>query len=220
MRTVAIVVVACMAVLSGQEAVADREGTWEATVQVIGNSSESSSGENGSGVDVDSDIGFGFGFAYNLSENFALGADFSFLNPDYDATIVPDVGPAYSIDHEMDVFNSQVYAAWNFMEGPFTPFVQAGIGWTYIDSNVADGLPSTGCWWDPWWGYVCANFYDTYDDTSFSYGAGAGLRYEFGNGLFVKGAYNFMKIDASGDGADPDFDLWQLQLGWQIGGGW
>jgi opacity protein-like surface antigen len=96
--------------------------------------------------------------------------------------------------------------------------VQAGLGWTYIDSNVSDGRPTTGCWWDPWWGYVCADFYDTYDDNRFSYGAGAGLRYEFRNGMFVKGSYNLLELDGEGNGADPSFDLWRLELGWKLGG--
>ncbi len=218
MRLVAILASACLGVVLAATAHADRTGRWEATAQIIGSSSESSGGEMGSGLDVDSDVGFAFGFAYNFNEHLAMGMDFSFLNPDYEATIETDDGDIVTIDHEMDVFNGNLNATWNFMEGPFTPYVQAGLGWTYIDSNVADGLPSTGCWWDPWWGYVCANFYDTYDDTSFSYGAGAGLRYEFGNGMFVKGSYNVMELDGSGDGADPSFDLWRLELGWQLGG--
>lgn len=218
MRLVAILASSCLTLALAATAHADRAGRWEASAQIIGSSSESSGGEMGSGLDVDSDIGFAFGFAYNFNEHFAMGMDFSFLNPDYEATIETEDGDTITIDHEMDVFNGNLYGTWNFMEGPFTPYVQAGMGWTYIDSNVADGLPSTGCWWDPWWGYVCANFYDTYDDTSFSYGAGAGLRYEFGNGMFVKGSYNVMELDGGGDGADPSFDLWRLELGWQLGG--
>jgi opacity protein-like surface antigen len=101
---------------------------------------------------------------------------------------------------------------WNFTDGPFTPYVQAGIGWTNIDSNVADGPPTTGCWWDPWWGYVCRSSYSTYDDTNFSYGAGVGLRYEFGYGqrTFVKASYNIQIID---DRADPEYDIWRLEIG-------
>lgn len=219
MRTVAGLVSSCLILaLAAAPAYADRAGRWEATAQIIGSSSESSGAEMASGLDVDSDIGFAFGFAYNFNEHLAMGMDFSFLNPDYEATLETDDGDIVTIDHEMDVFNGHLYGAWNFMQGPFTPYVTAGLGWTYVDSNVSDGLPSTGCWWDPWWGYVCANFYDTYDDTRFSYGAGAGLRYEFGNGMFMKGSYNLMEIDGEGNGADPSFDMWRLEFGWQLGG--
>ena len=191
----------------------DRAGKWEATFQILGNSAESTGGEGQSSLDVDSQLGWGFGIGYNLNSHFAVNFDASFIKPDYEATLDTEDDGLVTIDHDMSVFNGQLNGVWNFMDGPFTPYVQAGIGWTYIDSNVSDGPPSTGCWWDPWWGYVCANFYDSYDDTSFSYGAGLGLRYEFGYQTFIKGSYNFYEVKGSGDGADPQFDIWRIEIG-------
>ncbi len=210
------ITVAMLVLAWGMPALADRAGKWEATVQIVSNSSESANGENGSSIDVDSDIGFAFGGAYNLSEHFAVGVDLSFLSPDYDATLVQDGGGRVNVGTDLDIFNGQIQGTWNILKGPITPYVQVGMGWTYVDSNIVDGLPETGCWWDPWWGYVCANFYDTYDDTSFSYGVGAGMRFEFDNGMFFKGSYNRLQLDAGGDGSDPTFDLWRLELGWMI----
>jgi hypothetical protein len=191
----------------------DRAGKWEASLQLIGNLSESTGGEEGSSVDVDSDIGFGFSVGYNLSSRFAVNFDGSFIKPDYEAVLDTEDNGLVTINHNLSVFNGQLNGVWNIMEGPLTPYVQAGFGWTYIDSNVSNGPPTTGCWWDPWWGYICSNFYDSYDDTSFSYGGGVGVRYEFGYGSFVKGSYNRYIISASGDGADPDFDIWKLEIG-------
>jgi opacity protein-like surface antigen len=189
-----------------------RGGKWEGTFQLIGNSSESTGGAQESSLDVDSEIGFGFGLGYNFNSRFALNFDMSYIKPDYTAVFDTEDDGLQRIDHHMTVFTGQLNGVWNFTDGPFTPYVQAGIGWTNIDSNVADGPPTTGCWWDPWWGYVCRNSFSTYDDTSFSYGAGLGLRYEFGYGqrTFVKGSYNFQKVDTR---ADPQYDMWRLEIG-------
>lgn len=197
-------------------ALADRAGAWEATVQLVGNANESSQGRNGSSLEVDNDVGLAFGAAYNFNEHLAAGLELTFLNPDYTATIQTDNNGSRTYDTELDVFNGQLSATWNFLPGAFTPYAQAGIGWTYIDSNIIDGLPVTGCWWDPWWGYVCTNYYSTYDDTRFSYGAGLGLRYEFSRTMFASGGYSHVEIDGGGDGVEPELDLWRLQLGWII----
>ena len=201
--------------LAGSIANADtvRAERWEATFQVIGNNSESASGENGAKLDVESEIGFGFNVGYNFNSRLALNFDGSYIKPDYTAVYNTEEDGPVAIDHSLTIFNGQLNGVWNFTDGPLTPYVQAGIGWTYIDSNVSDGPPTTGCWWDPWWGYICRNFYSSYDDTSFSYGAGAGLRYEFRSRTFVKGSYNRYKVSSSGDGADPTFDIWRIEIG-------
>jgi opacity protein-like surface antigen len=207
------------ALLTGTVALAadsDRSRHWEATFQIIGSSSESTNGDNGSSIDFDSDTGWALGVTYNFNQHLAVGFDASFLSPDYSAVVVPDAGGTITVDHKADVFNGALNGTWNFLPGNFTPYVQAGIGWTYIDSNVVNGLPETGCWWDPWWGYVCANFYDTYDDNRFSWNGGVGLRFEFQNSMFVKGSYNKVWIDAGNNAADPDFDLWKVELGWMF----
>lgn len=206
----------CCLVLSGP-ASAQRAGTWELTVQLIGNTSESSDGSNGSKLDVDSDIGIAFGGAYHATTNLELGVDLSFLNPDYTATINVDGSGPQTVDTELDVFNSFFYGAWNFMEGPFSPYVRAGLGWTYIDSNIiSDGLPIDVCWWDPWWGYICSGYYDTYDDTRFSYGAGLGVRYDFDRTMFLKGGFDHIEMEGEGLGADPDFGIWRMEFGWRF----
>ena len=93
--------------------------------------------------------------------------------------------------------------------------VDFGIGWTNIDSNVTDGPPVTGCWWDPWWGYICAPFYSTYNDTNFSWNVGAGLRFDFSRTMFVRGGYEMTTIDGNSS-ADPTFDAFRIELGWKF----
>ncbi len=192
-----------------------RAGNWEATVQLIGSNSEKSSGENGSSLDVDSSIGLGGGVHYHFTDNLALGLDIGWVSPDYEATFATEEDGLVTVDHEMDVFNGQFNGTWNLLDGPISPYLQAGLGWTYIDSNIADGPPVTGCWWDPWWGYVCSNFYSTYNETNFSWGYGAGIRWEFSDLMFVKASYNRVEVDTD-EGADPQFDTFRIELGWMF----
>ena len=201
-----------------QAASSDRGKSWEATIQLIGTGSDSSNGENGSSVALKSATGWAFGVTYNFNEHLALGFDASFVKPKYDAVIVPDDDDEdpFSISHKASIFNGALNGTYNILKGNFTPYVQLGLGWTNVDSNVADGPPSTGCWWDPWWGYVCANFWSTYNDTSFSWNAGLGLRYEFQNRMFLKGSVNRIFLDSNQDSADPKLDMWKLELGWMF----
>jgi opacity protein-like surface antigen len=217
MRICSTIVLSLFAAILSLEAAAQktyRANNWEATLQLIGTSSEKFDGEGGSSLDVSSEIGFGAGVSYNLNPNIALGFDMLWTRPDYKSVFVTEEGPV-SVKHTMSVFNGQFNGTWNILDGPITPYLQAGLGWTYVDSNVSDGPPVTGCYWDPWWGYVCRNYYSTYSETNFSYGYGAGLRWEVGNGMFLKGSYNRLEINGD-NGVDPSFDVAKLELGWMF----
>jgi opacity protein-like surface antigen len=101
----------------------------------------------------------------------------------------------------MNLYNSQFNFVYHFMTEQFTPFVQAGLGWSYIDSNIADGPPGAICWWDPWWGYICEGYQDTYNDTRFSYNVAVGVRYELDNSMFFRASYqqNWVTLSNSDD---------------------
>ncbi len=74
----------------------------------------------------------------------------------------------------------------------------------------------TGCYWHPWWGYICSGYYRTFKGTDFSYGGGAGLRYDFPGGSFVRGSYSVYKLDIGGDAADPELQSLKLEYGWRF----
>jgi len=192
---------------------AEREGRWESTLGLYMTGPESASGINASSVDIDTGVGLGFSAAYNFTQNFALRFDGAWSRADYDAVLDTDAQGLVNINHRLSAFTGQVNGVWNVLDGAFTPYLQAGFGWTYLDSNVTDGPPATGCWWDPWWGYICSNFYSTYDETNFSWNAGAGLRYEFSRGMFVRGGWELINVDG-GKGVDPSFDAFRLEVGW------
>ena len=48
-------------------------------------------------------------------------------------------------------------ARYKFLDGMFRPFVETGLGGTWVNTNIASGPPQVGYWWDPWWGYICGS---------------------------------------------------------------
>ena len=152
---------------------------------------------NGSSIDFDGQVGFGFGGDYFIADRLSIGFDIGWSRPDYSAILVPDDGsPEVSIRHEASIWTGQLNGSYYFTDKPITPFVEAGLGWTNFDSNVADEPPITGCWWDPFWGYVCNTYYSTYDNSSFSYGAGLGLRWNVSYDISVKATYRWLEVDS------------------------
>ena len=195
---------------------AQTSGTWEWSVAGLYQDSKDMGSDGGSSLRVDSAIGIGFNIGYRLTDHFAIGFDVDFLRPDYTAILVDDtVSPAETtrIDHEMSQFNGRLKASYNFLEGPFRPFVEAGLGWSYFDSNVTDGDPIVGCWWHPYWGYICEGFYNTFSETAFTYGVGAGFRYEFVGGSFLKLSVNSWTVDVGATG-DENISAARIEYGW------
>jgi len=195
----------------------DRVGEWNLSLQAVYLGSESTSGANGSAVELQDDWGFGFMLGYNFTNHLALGFEMNFLDPRYNYTVVPDEpNPTpQTVSHTASIFNGTFKGTYNLLEGPVTPFIDVNLGWTYIDSNVANAPPVTGCWWDPWWGYVCRSFWSTYDDTNFSYGGGLGIRWDFNRDMFLRASYSIQKLDVGSGSSDPSWDMGRIEIGWR-----
>ena len=179
-----------------------RDGKWESSFQLLSSFSTDFDGQNGSGVEIDSDIGWGFTLGYNVNPHILVNYQFSVTTPKYDATLTNVADDrTFHIKRDMDIYNSQFNVVYNFMTERFTPFVQAGLGWSYLDSNVASGPPEFICWWDPWWGSSCVGEQNTFDDTRFSYNLAAGVRYELDNSMFIRASYqqNWINMSHSDD---------------------
>jgi len=190
-----------------------RDGTWEASLLIGSQNSLDVSGESGSGVNLDSSLGWGFTFGWNMTPHLNFSYRFMLAKPDYTATIVPDdpeLTPQ-TLSYSADRYSNQVNATYNFLKRPFTPFLQAGVGWSKLDSNLPDQAPDVGCWWDPWWGYICVSEWSTYKTSGFSYSLGVGLRWDVNGALFMKGAYN--REFFSADRTDFDFDTLTFEVG-------
>jgi opacity protein-like surface antigen len=213
-----VLLLALPAVSSAQGQGGGRANTWDFLLGGIYQSSESVKGKGGSSLDMDSEVGIAFGLGYNLTDRLALGADFNYLRPDYTAIIVDADDPTVKqrVDHTLTQFDFRFKGTYNFLDGPFTPFVELGLGWTNMDSNVVKGEPVTGCWWHPYWGYICQDYYRTFSGTYFSYGGSLGLRYEFGGNSFIRADYTIYQLDIGGDVSNTQLDSIKVQYGWRF----
>ena len=75
-------------------------------------------------------------------------------------------------------FTPRINVQYTLLDRPISPFALAGIGYTFVDTNIPNGRPSTGCWWDPWYGYVCTTVQSTKTVDGFAYQAGLGVRWD------------------------------------------
>ena len=191
-----------------------RTGKWEGSFRLNYFDSGTIDGEQGSYVDIDSDYGFGFSLGYNYNENLLLNFTFDTVRQDYEALLVADEPGEDDVlvRHKLDMVNTHFNAVYHVLDKAFTPYLQAGLGWTYIDSNIASDSGYIGCWWDPWWGYVCSEFVNTYSDTNFSYNFGAGVRWELNYDTFLRAGYHNTWIDL--DSSDKyDVGAFILEIG-------
>jgi opacity protein-like surface antigen len=199
-----------------------RAQTWDFTFGALYQQADVATGNGGSSLEVDDAWGLGFNIGYNFSNRLSISADFDFLSPDYTAVVITEPNPpdgsqqTTRIDHELSQFNGRLKGTYYFMEGPFAPFIEAGIGWSFIDSNVASGPPQGFCWWHPWWGYICESFVDTFSSTEFSYGGALGMRYELAGNTFIKASYNVWALDTGSSRADPELETFRVEYGWQF----
>ncbi len=192
----------------------EREGRWEGSVILAYQNSVKKSNEGGSQIDVDSAIGWGLSAAWNWTGNWNLSYRFMSIQPNYTALIVPEdpVEVPSIIEYKMSRSSHQFNVTYNFSRKAFTPFLVAGIGYSKLDSNVPNAPPSIGCWWDPWWGYICfADDWQTYKTSGFSYNLGAGLRWDINDSIFTKASYSREFIDVKN--GSIDFDMAILELG-------
>ena len=193
MRALPLVLLLSLPAVAGAQS-ADREGTWEAGLKLIDMSGEFVQGSRGASLDVEGELSWGFYGQYNFNEHFALAGEFSWSDPDYIAKFPLDPNPGQglppntvvTVDAELDVWFTNFKAVYNFMDRALTPYVELGYGWTSVDSNIQDGPADTGCWWDPWWGYMCASFYDTYENTITSTVYGVGVRWDMSDTSVLK----------------------------------
>jgi opacity protein-like surface antigen len=190
-----------------------RDGAWEASLLIGNQSSASASADNGASLDMDSEFGWGFSVGWNMTPKWHFSWTFMLVEPSYSATIVPEDPeiPPQTLDYSATRYSNQLNVTYHFLRGPLTPFVEAGIGYSKLDSNVPSAPPVTGCWWDPWWGYICNTTWSTYDTSEFTWNVGLGLRWDVNGALFVRGAWN--REVFSGDRADLDFDTLNLEAG-------
>jgi len=191
---------------------APRGGSLEFMLPFVYTPSTSFSGQGGSSADINSNLGFGFALGYNVNNHFQVGGIISWNARNYTATLKDDAtgGASRKATGTLETSTIGLNATYFLMPSGFTPYLTGGIGSTWVDTNIPNGAPSTGCWYDPWYGYICNTYTPTKTQTAFSYTAGAGVRFEMTRTVAVQGSYNRMWVDLSN--GSPSMDAWRLDF--------
>jgi outer membrane protein assembly factor BamD len=194
-----------------------RAGRWEVLAGLSANGSSSVDFKGGTRVNVESGTGLKLGVAYHYNDHLQLSTNATFDSKDYSAQIAGDEpGETFPIKGSMDTTALMFDAAYNILTGPLTPYVSAGLGYTWVDTNIATSPPEIGCWWNPWWGYVCTTWQDTKSVNGFAYELGAGVRWDFNDAFSLDGGYVMRWINFDNATSTPSFDAIQVNVGWKF----
>jgi opacity protein-like surface antigen len=205
-------------VLAAVEA-SQRTGSWEMLIPIRFFDSKTLDFDHGTSVDLHSDLGWGFGFGYNMSEKLNLDFEFGWMDSNYTvkwASADVPAGPSAEATGYLQVSSTQFNLTYYFMPKTVTPYFSGGLGWIWLDTNIPTGPPQTGCWWDPWYGYVCSTFQDTASRSGWSYGLGAGVRIEPKDSFFLRLGVNDVWQDFGTYSNSPSFLSYRLDMGWKF----
>jgi outer membrane protein assembly factor BamD len=192
-------------------------GQWEATVGVVASNSSDVNFKGGPTATIDSGFGFMAGAGYHFTDRLRVGSTFTFDQKDYSADVAGDTSSEpYAIKGSLDTMSLMLDVAYTFLTGPFTPYVVGGLGWAWVDTNIATEPPQVGCWYHPWYGYICTSWQDTKTVDGLAYEVGIGMRYNFSNSLAADGAYRMRWMDFENATGAPSFDTLQLNLVWKF----
>jgi len=190
----------------------NRAQSWEFFIPISYALGTSIDGQNGSGADIDDDLGMGFGFGYNVSDHFRFGGLFNWNSRNYEAKTVGDDGSTRNYSDNLEVSTFLLNGTYYILPGRITPFVTGSIGYSFFDTNIPSGLPTSACYWDPWWGYSCYDYVPTKTQDGVSSGVSIGLRYDVNENFGLQLSYNRMWFDLDNISSTPEFDSVSLDF--------
>ena len=193
-----------------------RSGKWQISLNPNFTNSKLIQFEGGAEADINEHSGFSIGVGYNFDQHLELELDFGSANGNYTGTRILDDG-----SNTVEKYNGSFYAShmnlglsYNFLKSWITPYVKGNLGINYTDSGIPTGNQGTVCWWDPWWGYYCGPYAETYTSSDMSYGADLGLRIDVNPSFYLKGQAGKTYIDYNS--GSEDFVRYQVTIGFMF----
>ncbi len=198
-------------------------GDWEFRIGPVFQESknvEFKGGSNGnSNADIDSTTGIKIGTGYYVTDQFIVGMNFGWSQSSFNGNVQSGVpGTSFVIENGHVDFSTLMFDGTYLLplRSAIKPYVTAGLGWNWINTNIAAGPPQVGCWWDPWWGYVCSGYQPTHGSNSFAYQAGAGVQLNFTRSFTVNVDYRYTWVDLSNTTSTPGFGAIGLMFVWRF----
>ncbi|WP_127716901.1 outer membrane beta-barrel protein [Halobacteriovorax sp. HLS] len=154
------------------------------------------SGKQSGTLNAQSSYGFVFEGGYNYTQNWYFGGFFALTSSDYQADVVREDGSPDTVYSSLSYFDLQLVTRFNMLRTSLTPYIEAGLGMTSIDSGVASGKIVETCWYDPLFDrYICGYRQPNKSVTDLSATVGIGVRYETTNKSFIKLSTNYRLIN-------------------------
>jgi len=161
-------------------------------------------------LDFEDDWGFTLGGGYHLNNHLFVGGDLLFANSTFNGTSSEDDS---KLRQSMRQWGITAGFEYNLLEGPLTPYISAGLGFTYLETDVPNADPEYVCIPDYYWGWWCYWAYPVYSDWFFTYYAGVGLRWDISDRSVIRFSYKSNWIDVSGVTSQLRQDMISLTWG-------
>lgn len=145
----------------------------------------------------------GFGFAFHFNDFLAVHGDFMFGSQTFHGD-VPTLNSGGFItgtvhtDNDVFLQTGRFNIDYNIINRRITPFVTAGLGYQYVETELHNVPPNGGYYWDPWYGWVYYSDHPHAWDTYFTLNAGAGVRWNITDHFFVKASAGATWVDYGG----------------------
>jgi opacity protein-like surface antigen len=195
-------------------------GDWEFRIGPVFQESKKVNFNGGSYADIDSSTGFKIGSGYHLTDQVIIGGNFGHGQSNFNGVVqsgTPGINAAVENGH-VD-FNTLMFdATYLLLPGAFKPYGKVGLGWNWLDTNIASGPPQGGCWWDPWFGYICSAYQPTHGSSSFAYQVAGGLQVNLNRSFAIDVDYQYTWIDVQHASGTPGFGAVELLFVWRFPG--
>lgn len=156
----------------------------------------------------------GFGIAWHFSDFFSFHTDFMFGGATFSGNAPFETGiGTRAFSQDAFISTGKFNVDWNIINRRITPFVTAGIGYQYLETEL-ENTYGTSCYWDPWYGYVCYSGHYHAWETDFTWNAGAGIRWNILDHLLLKAMAGANWLEYSGaHGVTTQFEA-IFSIGW------
>ena len=203
--------------MMGGNHVGGATGDWEFRIGPVFTESNNVAFDGGSNADIKSTTGIKIGSGYYVTDQLIIGGNFSYGQSDFNGTVKGNIGSSFIENGHLDFSTLMFDATYTLLQGPIKPFGVIGLGWNWINTNIASGPPQTGCWWDPWWGYICNGYQPTHGSNSFAYQIGAGAQFNFNRRFAIDLDYKYTWIDLHNTASTPGLGSIELLFLWRVG---
>jgi opacity protein-like surface antigen len=155
-----------------------QDSGWETSFDILYQQSKELHFNGGTTAKLGSDPGLALMLAYRFTAHFDAQFSIDWAHVDYKANLITSSHTSVNVDGSYHSLTPRVNVQFNLLDEPLTPFLMGGIGYGFTDTDIPKGRPETGCWWDPWYGYVCGTVQPSKSINGFAFQVGLGARWD------------------------------------------